>query len=71
MQKSFSKVTVRIVSASLLVLAMSMPTMAQIGREPVESPPESGAWKAFLLAIFFLGAVAMACLMTPKRSHLD
>ncbi len=70
MTKKLSLVTVRALLTSFLVL-VAMPTLAQIGQEPVEDAPESASWMAFLLAIFFGVAVAVGCLMSPKRSHQD
>ena len=60
----------RVVLASLLLM-LAMPVLAQIGQEPVEPAPESTTWKAFLMAIFFGVAVAVGCLMSPKRTHQD
>jgi hypothetical protein len=70
MAKKLTEVTVRVVLASLLTMA-ALPTLAQIGKEPVEPAPESASWMAFLLAIFFAIAVAIGCLMSPKRTHQD
>ena len=49
----------------------ALPTLGQIGKEPVEPAPESASWMAFLLAIFLGIAVAIGCLMSPKRTHQD
>ena len=70
MAKMITRVTVRALLASLLLM-LALPTFAQIGQEPVESAPESASWMAFLLAIFLGLAVAVGCLMSPKRSHQD
>lgn len=70
MLKRLKKVTVRVVLASLLMMS-ALPTLGQIGAEPVEPAPESASWMAFLLAIFFGIAVAVGCLMSPKRTHQD
>ena len=70
MTKKRSLVTVRVLLASFMVF-VAMPTLAQIGQEPVEEAPESASWMAFLLAIFFGIAVAVGCLMSPKRTHQD
>jgi len=70
MLKKLSHVTGRLVVASFIMM-MSLPALGQIGREPIESAPESGSWMAFVLAIFFGIAVAIGCLMTPRRSHQD
>ena len=69
--KRLTEVTVRVVIASFLMMMLAMPTFAQIGSESVEKAPESGSWKAFVLAIFFGIAVAIGCLMSPKRTHQD
>lgn len=66
----FSKVTARVMLTSLLVMS-ALPTLGQIGQEPVEPAPESASWMAFLLAILFGVAVAIGCLMSPKRTHQD
>ena len=70
MLKKLSQVTVRLVLASLLMMS-AFPALAQIGKEPVEKAPESASWAAFLLAIFLAIAVAVGCLMSPKRTHQD
>lgn len=66
----FSKVTVRLVLTSLLVMS-ALPTLGQIGQEPVEPAPESASWMAFLMVLLFGVAVAVGCLMSPKRTHQD
>ena len=71
MFKKLSQVTTRIALASFLLMMTSLPTLAQIGREPIEDPPEAASWKAFLFVFFFLVAIAIGCLMTPKRTHQD
>lgn len=49
----------------------ALPALGQIGKEPVESAPESASWLAFVLALFFTAAIALGCLMSPKRTHQD
>ena len=71
MAKLLSRVTVRVVLASLMLMMFAMPTLAQIGREPVEEAEKQTSWQAFLLAIFLGIAIAVGCLMSPKRSHQD
>lgn len=70
MAKKLSQVTVRVVLASLLLMT-ALPTLGQIGKEPVEPAPESTSWMAFLLAILLGVAIAVGCLMSPKRTHQD
>jgi uncharacterized membrane protein len=70
MKQRLSLVTVRVITASLLLVS-ALPTLGQIGQEPVEPAPESASWLAFVLALFFLAAVAIGCLMSPKRTHQD
>lgn len=70
MAKKLSQVTARVLVTSFLLMS-ALPTLAQIGKEPVEDAPESASWMAFLLAIFFGIAVAIGCLMSPKRTHQD
>ena len=68
--RRLTEVTVRVVIASLLMMS-ALPTFGQIGSEPVEKAPEAPSWMAFVLAIFFAAAVAIGCLMSPKRTHQD
>jgi len=68
--KRLTDVTLRVVTASLLMMSV-LPTFGQIGSEPVEPAPESASWIAFVMAIFFAAAIAAGCLMSPKRTHQD
>ena len=70
MRKKLSQVTVRVILASLMMMT-TLPTLAQIGQEPVEPAPPTTSWMAFMLAIFFGVAVGVGCLMSPKRTHQD
>ena len=71
MLKLFPRVTVRVVLASLTLMMSAMPTLAQIGKEAVEDAEPQTSWQAFLLAIFLGVAIAIGCLMSPKRTHQD
>ena len=70
MFKKMSQVTVWACLASFVWLS-AMPAFGQIGQEPVEPAPESASWLAFLLALLFGVAIAIGCLMSPKRTHQD
>ncbi len=63
-------VTARLTAASFLLLAPALPAAAQ-AQEETGSAPESGAWQALALAIFFGIAIGIGCFMSPKRSHQD
>ena len=71
MTKLLSRVTARVVLASLVLMMSAMPTLAQIGKEAVEDAEPQASWQAFLLAIFLGIAIAIGCLMSPKRTHQD
>jgi drug/metabolite transporter (DMT)-like permease len=71
MRKTFTAVTARLAIASFLLMSSAMPVLAQVEEEAAEAAPESGAWKAFALAIFFGLAIGVGCFMSPKRSHQD
>jgi len=71
MRKTFTAVTARLAIASFLLMSSAMPVLAQVEEETAEAAPESGAWKAFALAIFFGLAIGVGCFMSPKRTHQD
>lgn len=71
MTKLLSRVTVRVLLASLMLMMSAMPTLAQIGKEPVEPAEPQSTWKAFLFAIVLGVGIAVGCLMSPKRTHQD
>lgn len=69
--KKLISVSVRRVLPSFGLVFASLPVLAQQREEAATQAPESGAWLAMLLAIFFLIAIAIGCFKTPKRTHLD
>ncbi|MFN3168003.1 MAG: hypothetical protein ACE37H_13165 [Phycisphaeraceae bacterium] len=69
--KTLTAVTARLVIASFLMMGSAMPVLAQVEEEAADAAPESGAWKAFALAIFFGLAIGVGCFMSPKRTHQD
>lgn len=70
MIQRLKSVTVRVLFASFLLLLAS-PAFGQFNDQEVTPAPEPETWKAMTLGIFFAFAIAIACAMTPKRTHQD